>query len=63
MNLTNHKNVMGAARRLTLTSALWMLELRVKPALEKIAGKGAKAALSAYDCLNKQKIDSNILVF
>jgi len=54
---------MGAARRLTLTSALWMLELRVKSALEKIAGKGAKAALSAYDCLNKQKIDSNILVF
>ena len=54
---------MGAARRLTLTSALWMLELRVKPPLEKIAGKGAKAALLAYDCLNKQKIDGNILVF
>ena len=54
---------MGAARRLTLTSALWMLELRVKPALEKVASKRAKAALSAYDCLNKQKIDINILVF
>jgi hypothetical protein len=55
---------MGAARRLTLTSALWTPEFRTKPVIEKIvAGKGAKAALLAYDCFNKQKIDSNILVF
>jgi len=41
-----------------------MLEFRAKPVIEKIAaGKGAEAALSAYDCLNIQKVDSNILVF
>jgi len=31
-----------------------MLEFRVKPALEKIADKGAKTALLAYDCLKKR---------
>ncbi len=44
---------MGVARRLTLASALWSQEFRAKPIIEKIAvGKGAKAALLAYDCLN-----------
>jgi len=40
-----------------------MLEFRAKPGLEKNpAGEGARAFLSAYDRLDKQKIDSHILL-
>lgn len=55
-NLTGNINVMVAARRSILNNALWTLEFRAKPDLEKIAaGHEIKTALSEYDCLNKQR--------